>query len=337
MGCLTTARRHVKTNVNERRSAVVTTLLISQPNFADHVTPQGHPERADRILAVEEALSRSRFDALVRRNAPSSDLMLAELVHDAKYLARLRDARPAEGIGQLDADTFIASGSLDTISTALGGALSALDAVLLGEVDNAFCAIRPPGHHAEIATPMGFCLINTVAILAREAQRKYGAERIAIVDFDVHHGNGTQDIFKDDPTVFYASSHQMPLFPGTGKASETGVGNITNTPLNPNTDGATMREAYLGHIIPALLDFSPDLLLISAGFDAHERDPLAQLNWVGDDYGWLTGKLMDVAERSCGNRIVSLLEGGYDLKGLAAGASHHVAMLMDGATGRLDD
>ncbi|UJW85327.1 histone deacetylase family protein [Devosia sp. SL43] len=314
----------------------MTTLLVSQPNFADHVTPQGHPERADRIRAVEDALGRSRFDKLLRRSATTGDLTLAELVHDSRYLARLRDARPAEGIGQVDSDTFISADSLSAAATGLGGALSALDAVLLGEVDNAFCAIRPPGHHAEIATPMGFCLINTVAIVAREAQRKYGAERIAIVDFDVHHGNGTQDIFKDDPTVFYASSHQMPLYPGTGKATETGVGNIANTPLDPNTDGERMRDAYVTRIIPALLDFSPDLILISAGFDAHERDPLAQLNWQSDDYGWLTGKLMDAAERTCGNRIVSLLEGGYDLKGLAGGVSHHVAMLMDGATGRLD-
>ncbi len=315
----------------------MTTLLVSQPNFADHVTPQGHPERAERIRSVDEALSHPRFDGLIRRNAVSGDLMLAELVHDASYMARLRDARPAEGIGQLDADTFISSSSMAAAAAGLGGALDALGAVLLGEVDNAFCAIRPPGHHAEIARPMGFCLINTAAIVAREAQRKYGAERIAIVDFDVHHGNGTQDIFKDDPTVFYASSHQMPLFPGTGRASETGVGNIVNTPLSPDTDGQTMREAYLSHIIPGLIDFAPDLLLISAGFDAHHRDPLAQLNWTSEDYGWLTGKLMDAAARTCGNRIVSLLEGGYDLKGLAGGVSHHVAMLMDGATGRLDD
>lgn len=315
----------------------MTTLLVSQPNFADHVTPQGHPERADRIRAVEEALSRPRFDPLLRRNAVSGDLLLAELVHDSRYLSRLRDARPAEGIGQIDADTFISADSLAVVATGLGGALSALDAVLLGEVDNAFCAIRPPGHHAEIATPMGFCLINTVAVVAREAQRKYGAERIAIVDFDVHHGNGTQDIFKADSTVFYASSHQFPLYPGTGKPSETGVGNILNLPLDANSGGAAMRDAYLGHIIPALHDFAPDLILLSSGFDAHERDPLAQLNWQSDDFGWLTGKLMDVAERRCGNRIVSLLEGGYDLKGLAGGASHHVAMLMDGATGRLDD
>ena len=315
----------------------MSTLLVSQPNFADHVTPQGHPERADRIRAVEESLARSRFDKLIRREAPSGDLTLAELVHDGRYLAKLRNARPAEGIGQLDPDTFISANSLAVAATGLGGALTALDAVLLGEVDNAFCAIRPPGHHAEIATPMGFCLINTVAIMAREAQRKYGAERIAIIDFDVHHGNGTQDIFKSDASVFYASSHQMPLYPGTGKPSETGVGNIFNVPLDENSDGAAMRDAYLTRIIPALIDFSPDLILLSAGFDAHERDPLAQLNWQSSDYGWLTGKLMDAAERSCGNRIVSLLEGGYDLKGLAGGVSNHVAVLMDGAVGRLDD
>ncbi|MDP2779310.1 histone deacetylase family protein [Devosia sp.] len=315
----------------------MSTLLVSQSNYADHATPHGHPERADRLHAVEEALARPRFDKLIRREAPSGDLMLTELVHDARYMARLRDARPAEGIGQLDPDTFVSANSLAAISTGLGGALAALAAVLLGEVDNAFCAIRPPGHHAEIATPMGFCLINTVAIAAREAQRKYGAERIAIIDFDVHHGNGTQDIFKSDPSVFYASSHQMPLFPGTGAASETGVGNIVNAPLDPHTDGEAMREAYLTRIIPALNDFSPDLILLSAGFDADGRDPLAQLNWNSADYGWLTGKLMDVADRRCGNRIVSLLEGGYDLKGLAGGVSHHVAMLMDGAIGRLDE
>ncbi|HTO27712.1 MAG TPA: histone deacetylase family protein, partial [Devosia sp.] len=218
-----------------------------------------------------------------------------------------------------------------------GALIAAIDAVVAGEGPNAFCAVRPPGHHAESDQAMGFCLFNNVAIGAEHARRAHGLDRIAVIDFDVHHGNGTQDIFKADPTVFYASSHQMPLYPGTGKATETGVGNISNVPLDPNSDGAAMRDAYLTRIIPALLDFSPDLLLISAGFDAHERDPLAQLNWQSGDFGWVTGKLMDAAERTCGNRIVSLLEGGYDLKGLAGGVSHHVAMLMDGATGRLED
>lgn len=308
----------------------MTTLLVSQTNFADHRTPPGHPERADRILAVEEALARSQFDPLIRREAPYGDIMLAELVHDTRYLAGLRMARPAEGIGQVDSDTFISADSLSAVATGLGGALAGLDAVVLGEVDNAFCAIRPPGHHAEIDRPMGFCLINTVAVLAREAQRKYGAERVAIVDFDVHHGNGTQDIFENDPSVFYASSHQMPLYPGTGDPREKGVGNIVNVGLKAHSDGEAMRAAYKDIILPALNNFSPDLLLISAGFDAHRLDPLAQLDWEDEDFAWVTGKLMDVAERRCGNRIVSLLEGGYDLKGLAGGARQHVSMLMSG-------
>jgi acetoin utilization deacetylase AcuC-like enzyme len=278
-------------------------------------------------------MAHERFDALRRKNAPSADLALAELVHSADYLSILRNARPAEGIVQIDPDTFISGRSLDVVATGLGGALMALDAVIMAEVDNAFCAIRPPGHHAEIEHPMGFCLINTVAITAREAQRKYGAERVAIVDFDVHHGNGTQDIFKDDPSVFYASSHQMPLFPGTGSPREHGVGNIVNVALAANSDGAEMRDAYSNIIFPALNDFAPDLILISAGFDADYRDPLAQLNWVPDDFAWLTGKLMDIAGKRCGNRIVSLLEGGYDLDGLAAGVTSHVAMLQDGALG----
>jgi acetoin utilization deacetylase AcuC-like enzyme len=315
----------------------VTTLLVSQPNFESHVTPHGHPERPDRIRAVDEALSHSRFGSLVRRNAPSGDLELATLVHGPKYLQSLRDARPAEGVGQLDTDTFISSGSLSTVATALGGALSALEAVVLGETDNAFCAIRPPGHHATRETPMGFCLINTIAIAAREAQRKHGAERVAIIDFDVHHGNGTQDIFNRDSSVFYASTHQMPLYPGTGAAHETGVGNIVNVPLNAGTGKAEMREAYRDTILPALDSFAPDLILVSAGFDADHRDPLAQLNWMPDDFAWITGKLMDIASRRCGDRIVSLLEGGYDLKGLAAGARAHVATLMGSAASSFED
>ena len=314
----------------------MSTLLINQPNFDSHVTPSGHPERADRIRAVNEALARPRFSKLLRREAQTADLALLDLVHSADYLQRLREARPAEGIGRIDEDTFISAGSLDAVATGLGGALLALDAVLLGVADNAFCAIRPPGHHAEIDRPMGFCLANTVAIVAREAQRKYGAERVAIVDFDVHHGNGTQDIFKADPTVLYASSHQMPLYPGTGNPRETGVGNIVNAALKPNTGGAEMREAYKTLIFPALEHFSPDLLLISAGFDADHRDPLAQLNGVPEDFGWITGRLMDFAGQRCGNRIVSLLEGGYDRQGLAAGVTAHVAMLLDGTMGAVE-
>ena len=306
------------------------TLYVSQRNFADHATPTGHPERPDRIRAVEEALGAPTFDRLVRRDAPSGDLTLAELVHSPDYLQRLSRARPAEGIGQIDEDTFISSRSLDAASTALGGGLMALEAVVLGEVRNAFCAVRPPGHHAEIDRPMGFCLVNSIAVIAREAQRKYGAERVAIVDFDVHHGNGTEDIFKDDPTVFYASSHQMPLYPGTGAPSFTGVGNICNAALASGSGGAEMRAAYSDKILPALDAFAPDLLLISAGFDADYRDPLAGLNWHPEDFAWVTTRLMEVAARRCDGRIVSMLEGGYDRQGLATGAAAHVTALLGG-------
>ena len=303
------------------------TLLVSQPNFASHQTPAGHPERAERLRAIAEVLAPALFPQLKRLDAPSGDLTLAELVHAPGYLQALAQARPAEGIGQIDEDTFISSGSLDALSTALGAGLAALDAVALGEVENAFCAVRPPGHHAERERPMGFCLINTIAIVAREAQRKYGAERVAIVDFDVHHGNGTQDIFYDDPTVLYASTHQMPLFPGTGAASETGVGNIFNVPLASQSGRDDMMAAYEDAILPAIAAFRPDFLLISAGFDADYRDPLAQLNWRPEDFSWLTLKLREAATASCGGRIVSMLEGGYDREGLAAGVAAHLTAL----------
>ncbi len=306
----------------------MSTLLVSQRNFESHVTPAGHPERPERLRVIDQALNDGRFAALVRRDAPSGDLQLAELVHSPEYLDRLRRVRPAEGIGQIDEDTFISSGSLDAAATALGGGLAALEAVALGEVANAFCAVRPPGHHAEAARPMGFCLVNTIAILAREAQRKYGAERVAIVDFDVHHGNGTQDIFEGDASVFYASSHQMPLFPGTGSPSEHGVGNIVNVALPPRSDGAAMREAYDGIVLPALEAFRPDFLLISAGFDADYRDPLANLHWRPEDFVWVTARIMEVADRRCEGRVVSMLEGGYDREGLATGVAAHVGALM---------
>jgi acetoin utilization deacetylase AcuC-like enzyme len=306
----------------------MTTLLVSQRNFDSHVTPAGHPERPDRIRAVEEALSHAKFAALKRMDAPSGDLTLAELVHPGDYLRQLAQARPAEGIARIDEDTFIASGSLDAAATALGAGLLALEEVALGSVRNAFCAVRPPGHHAEHDRPMGFCLVNTIAVVAREAQRKFGAERVAIVDFDVHHGNGTENIFQADPTVFYASSHQWPLYPGTGPESFTGVGNICNATLAAGTGGAEMREAYEARILPALEAFHPDFLLISAGFDADYRDPLAGLNWRPEDFAWLTERLCRIATRLCDGRVVSMLEGGYDRQGLATGVAAHVETLM---------
>lgn len=304
------------------------TLLVSQRNFESHVTPSGHPERPDRLRAVEEALSAPSFDGLERRDAPFADLHLAELVHDEDYLSILTRARPAEGIGRIDEDTFISSGSLDAASTALGGGLAALEAVALGAARNAFCAVRPPGHHAERHRPMGFCLVNSIAVVAREAQRKYGAERVAIVDFDVHHGNGTEDIFQADESVLYCSSHQMPLYPGTGDPSFIGVGNIVNAALPAGSGSEAMRAAYDERILPAVEAFRPDFLLVSAGFDADYRDPLAGLNWRPEDFAWLTGRLLDVADKLCEGRLVSMLEGGYDRQGLATGVAAHVETLM---------
>ncbi|MGN6489965.1 MAG: histone deacetylase family protein [Devosia sp.] len=306
----------------------MSTLLVSQRNFERHVTPTGHPERPDRIRAVEEALGDEKFARLKRLDAPSGDLTLAELVHPGDYLRELARARPAEGISRIDEDTFISSGSLDAASTALGAGLLALEEVALGSVRNAFCAVRPPGHHAERDRPMGFCLVNTIAVVAREAQRKFGAERVAIVDFDVHHGNGTEDIFQADDTVFYASSHQMPLYPGTGDPSFTGVGNICNVALAPGTGGEAMRAAYEERIFPALEAFHPDFLLLSAGFDADYRDPLGGLNWRPADFAWVTARLADIAGRLCDGRLVSMLEGGYDRQGLATGVAAHVESLL---------
>lgn len=308
----------------------MSTLLITQDNPSAHQVPPGHPERPERLAALEKALSASCFSDLKRETARPADLTLASLVHDPGLLKGLQRARPTEGINPIDGDTFISAGSLDAVATALGAGMRAIEAVALGEVDNGFCAIRPPGHHAERARSMGFCLINNVAILARLVQRMHGAERVAIIDFDVHHGNGTQDIFENDPSVFYGSSHEMPLYPGTGARTETGCGNICNVPLDAGSGGAEMREAYTERLLPALEQFSPDFLLISAGFDAHRSDPLANLNWEGEDYGWLTGQLMEMADRKWGGRIVSVLEGGYDLEGLVSGVTNHLKVLEKG-------
>jgi acetoin utilization deacetylase AcuC-like enzyme len=214
--------------------------------------------------------------------------------------------------------------------TAIGAANSAVDDVFAGRADNAFIAARPPGHHAERTTAMGFCLFNTAAIAARHAQRAHGAERVAIVDWDVHHGNGTQDIFWDDPSVLYCSIHQMPLYPGSGARTETGAGNIVNAPLSPGDGGVRFREAFLDRVAPAVDSFRPDLIIISAGFDAHRRDPLAEINLEAEDFDWATGHLLDLAGRHSGYRLISLLEGGYDLDGLAASVGAHVARLMKG-------
>jgi acetoin utilization deacetylase AcuC-like enzyme len=241
----------------------------------------------------------------------------------------IRRANPSEGMVRLDADTSMSPGTFEAVLRAVGGAAMAADEVMAGRVQNAFCAMRPPGHHAETARPMGFCFFNTAAITARHVQQKYGVERVAVVDFDVHHGNGTQEIFWSDPTVLYCSTHQMPLYPGTGATTERGEHNtIVNVPLRAGDGGEKFREAFETVILPRLSTFAPDFIVISAGFDAHMRDPLANLNLLEPDYAWVTQKIMKVADVSANGRIVSVLEGGYDLQGLARSAAAHVGALM---------
>jgi acetoin utilization deacetylase AcuC-like enzyme len=307
----------------------MTTLLLSHPASLDHETPPGHPERADRLRAVAQALGEARFASLKRGEAPEGSLDLVGLCHDAHYVDELRHIAPMSGLVYLDGDTSMSPGTWEAVMRGVGGAVAAVDAVMTGSADNAFVAVRPPGHHAEINKPMGFCFFDNVAIAARHAQRSHGITRAAVVDFDVHHGNGTQDIFWSDPTVMYCSTHQMPLFPGTGASSERGEHDtIVNAPLASEDGGAKFRAAFDHVILPQLRKFSPELIIISAGFDAHFRDPLASLNLKAEDFDWVTRKLMDLADLSAGGRIVSVLEGGYDLQGLKESVAAHVTALM---------
>ncbi|MCM2294526.1 histone deacetylase family protein [Allorhizobium sp. BGMRC 0089] len=311
----------------------MTTRLYEHPIFLEHLTPEGHPERPDRLRSLNIALEHPNFSGLKRQEAPQANEDAVMLAHPEEHFFAVMRQVPEEEdrINQLEADTYASSKSLQAALTAIGGAMAAVDDVMRGAADNAFVAARPPGHHAEKTKAMGFCLFNTVAIAARHAQKAYGVERVAIVDWDVHHGNGTQDIFFDDASVLFCSTHQMPLYPWTGKKDEVGThGTIVNAPLSANTGSDHFREAFKSRVLPALHDFSPDLILISAGFDAHHRDPLAQINLVGEDFDWATGRLMEVADRFAANRVVSLLEGGYDLEGLAESAAMHILRLMKG-------
>ncbi len=306
----------------------MSTLLISDPVFLGHAMPAGHPERPDRLRAIEDILADSRFGSLRREGAAPGTLALAELAHPSNYVEDIAGFSPQHGFSYLDADTSMSPGSLTAVLATMGSAERAVKAVMTGEVRNAFVASRPPGHHAERETAMGFCLFNSMAVAARIAQRE-GAERVVIVDWDVHHGNGTQDIFWADRDVMFVSSHEMPLYPGTGAMSEQGEnGTIVNVPLRAGDDGEVFREAYRAAVFPRILAHRPDVILISAGFDAHRRDPLANLRLEAKDFGWATAELMTLAEKLCGGRIVSLLEGGYDLEGLSSSVAAHVETLM---------
>ena len=311
----------------------MSTRLYEHPIFLEHVTPSGHPERSDRIRALNVALEHPNFERLDRKEAPQANEDAVLLAHPEEHLIAVMRQIPEEEeqINQLEADTYASQKSLQAALTGIGGAMAAVDDVFRGKADNVFVAARPPGHHAEKMTAMGFCFFNNAAIAARHAQKVHGAERVAIVDWDVHHGNGTQDIFWDDPSVLFCSTHQMPLYPGSGAKDESGAhGTIVNAPLSPNVGSDHFREAFKSRVLPALNDFRPDLIIISAGFDAHHRDPLAQINLTGEDFDWATGRLLEVADRSANNRVVSLLEGGYDLEGLAESAGMHILRMMKG-------
>ncbi|EDM70460.1 histone deacetylase family protein [Roseobacter sp. AzwK-3b] len=304
----------------------MTTALFTHTDCLDHLTPQGHPEQVARLSHVLAALEGRD---LMRAEAPLASEEDLRLCHPQSHIDRVRAAVPDEGIVQLDADTWMSPGSLDAALRGVGGALAAVDAVLGGQAGNAFVATRPPGHHAETERTMGFCLFGTVAIAARHAMERHGLSRVAVVDFDVHHGNGTQDLLWSEARSLFVSSHQSPLWPGTGTPDETGAhGNVLNLPLAPRSDGAVFRAAYEDRVFPAIEAFAPELILISAGFDAHHADPLAELNLTEADFEWVTGRLCDLAQAHCGGRVVSCLEGGYDLQALAASAAAHVDVLI---------
>jgi acetoin utilization deacetylase AcuC-like enzyme len=320
-----------RTQIARPDAKTLTTLLISHSACLMHDMGEGHPERPDRLRAVERALESETFQMLARDVAPRADLAAIARVHPKDYIDAIRAATPKEGLTAVDPDTSMSPGTYEALLRSAGGAVFAVDEVMSGKVRNAFVATRPPGHHAEAATAMGFCFFNNAAIAARHAQAAHGAERVAIVDFDVHHGNGTQHIFWGDPTVMYASTHQMPHYPGTGAVGERGEHNqIVNAPLRAGDGGDAFREAVETAILPRLEAFAPDLVIISAGFDAHRRDPLGNLNLIEADFGWATRKLMEVARRRRHERVVSVLEGGYDLEGLSRSVAAHVTALMEG-------
>jgi len=311
-----------------------TTLLVTHRAFTRHEPGAFHPERPARMQAIDDALSGPEFTALERREAPLRDDVEEAILraHTREYFDRVRAA--ANDAAHLpyafDSDTVMSAGTWEAALRAVGAGLLAVDAVMdaTSSLKNAFCQIRPPGHHAEPARAMGFCFFSNVAIAGLYARARHGARRVAVVDFDVHHGNATQKIFWPDKNLFYGSTHEMPLFPGTGARSETGVGNIFNAPLKAGDGGTIFREAMKTRVLPALDAFQPDLILVSAGFDAHEGDPLAHIRLLEPDFQWITEELMELAARHCRGRIVSMLEGGYELGALGRSTASHVKALM---------
>lgn len=309
----------------------MTTALFTHAACLAHDPGPGHPESPARLQAVLAALDAPEFADLARHEAPLVSEEQILRVHPVDLIHHLLGAVPQEGFAMVDGDTILSPGSAEAALRAAGALCAAVDAVMAGDAKNAFCAVRPPGHHAEPETAMGFCLFNNVAIGALHARAVHGLTRIAVVDFDVHHGNGTQAAFEQDADLFFASSHQSPLYPGSGSIVERGVGNIFNAPLPPGSGSAEFRTAWRERLLPALRDFKPEFILISAGFDAHEDDPLANLNLTDDDYAWITREIMTIAEECCKGRVVSTLEGGYDLEALARSVAAHVERLQVGS------
>ncbi len=305
----------------------MTTAYLTHSAALAHEMPPGHPERIDRYRALTEALS--GFDGPLRLEAEEATDAQLVRAHPADYVAAIRAASPSGGFVSLDPDTYMSPGSLGAALRAAGGNCQAVDLVLGGTVQNAFVGMRPPGHHAEKTTTMGFCLFSSAAIGALHALEAHGLSRVAIVDFDVHHGNGTQDVLWEEPRVVFGSTHQMPLYPGTGAAHETGAGNIFNAPLPPGAGGREFRAAMERIILPAVEAHLPELIIISAGFDAHRDDPLASLNFDEEDFVWATEVICDLADAHCGGMVVSTLEGGYDLNALARSAAAHVRVLQE--------
>jgi acetoin utilization deacetylase AcuC-like enzyme len=308
----------------------VPTALITHPACLEHENGPYHPECPERLRSVLAALEAQEFAPLLRESAPEATPEQLQRVHPADYVTAILDIRPEPGeTVQLDADTSMSAGSAEAALRAAGGAVAAVDAVMQGWARAAFAAVRPPGHHAEPSRPMGFCLFNNAAVAAMHARVVHNVQRVAVVDFDVHHGNGTQAMFEQDADLFYGSSHQSPCYPGTGDAWERGVANnVVNAPLRPGDGSAAFRANWGDIILPELDRFAPGLLIVSAGFDAHKADPLAQIRLETADFAWITDELMRIAERHCGGRLVSVLEGGYDLDALAASAAVHVRGLM---------
>jgi len=304
----------------------LTTALITHADCLQHVTPDGHPERVARLEHVLHALEGLDLRRVTAPMAAEDDLLR---LHPKDYVDGIRAAAPQTGFAQVDGDTFLSPGSVAAAYRAAGAAIRAVDLVLGGDVQNAFAAVRPPGHHAETDTAMGFCFFGNAALAAKHALEHHGLKRVAVVDFDVHHGNGTQDLLWDEARALVITSQQMPLWPGSGKPEEDGAhGQIMNIPLPPESGGAEMRAAYQAQAFPRLKDFNPELIIISAGFDAHQDDPLANLNWSTGDFAWLTAELCTLAREICSGRIVSTLEGGYDLNALAAATKAHVEELI---------